>query len=125
MSKVRMTPTLLETSIMNGSLYFEDVKQCDLGDESFEELIEHKSVKTIRLVSLSSTWMETSWIDYDSKIRAEINMQMTLRKEVRSGRNYWYAYRRVLGKLHKKFVGQSQDLTAEKLLKIARVMPSI
>lgn len=113
-----------ETSIYQGVLYFEDCKQADVDTDTFIEIIEHPSVQVIRLVSLSSDWMESVWIDGQGFQKEMIDMEMTLRKEMRSDRAYWYAYRRVLGKLHKKFVAGSENVTQSSLLKIARAMPT-
>jgi len=113
-----------ETSIYQGALYFEDCKQADVDTDTFIEMIEHPSVQVIRLVSLSSNWMESVWIDGQGFQKEMIDIEMTLRKEIRSGRAYWYAYRRVLGKLHKKFVASSENVTQASLLEIARAMPT-
>ncbi|MBZ0284046.1 MAG: hypothetical protein K8L97_25120 [Anaerolineae bacterium] len=51
-------------------------------------------------------------------------MQMTLRREIRSGRGHWYAYRRVFGKLHKRYVGTDDLISQMKLLEVAQKMPS-
>lgn len=125
MAKRRQTKTGLETMIFNGSLYFEDAIQCPVDDPRFAEIIGDGYTNAIRLESLSARWIETSYVTVDAKITSDINMQMTLRREVRSGRGYWYAYRRVLGKLHKRYVGQDEEITEELLLKIAQKMPSV
>ena len=125
MRKTRQTKTGLETMIFNGALYFEDAIQCPVDDPRFAEIIGDGYTKSIRLVSLSTRWIETAWVTMDAKIKSEINFQMTLRRELRSGIGYWYAYRRVMGKLHKRYVGQDEELTEELLLKIAQKMPSI
>jgi LuxR family maltose regulon positive regulatory protein len=52
----------------------------------------------------------------------------TASKESRNRQMYWYAYRRALRKrhgtsetkLHKAYLGKSEDLTADRLLEIAR-----
>lgn len=125
MKKMRMTPTVYETSIMGGVLYFEDAAQCPVDSPQFAEIIGDGYTNSIRLESLSTRWIETAWVTLDSNVRSEINMAMTLRREVRSGAGYWYAYRRVLGKLHKRYVGQDEQITEELLLKIAQKMPGI
>jgi LuxR family maltose regulon positive regulatory protein len=37
------------------------------------------------------------------------------RREVRRGNPYWYAYRRRGGKLHKAYLGRSEEVTQERL----------
>lgn len=125
MRKMRMTPTGYETMILNGVLYFEDAAQCPVDSPQFAEIIGDGYTKSIRLESLSTRWLETAWVTLDSKVQSEINFQMTLRREIRSGAGYWYAYRRVLGKLHKRYVGTDDQITEELLLKIAQKMPSV
>jgi len=45
----------------------------------------------------------------------------TARKEQRPGGWYWYAYRRIRGKLHSTYLGKSADLTLERLKSTADV----
>jgi hypothetical protein len=119
----RQTPTGNETSIVNGCLYFEDAKQCAVDCEQFTEIIGDGYTKSIRVISLSTNWLEKNYIGYDATLVVSINVQMTMRREVRSGRGYWYAYRRFGGKLFKRFVGQDSDITEHKILEVARKMP--
>lgn len=123
--KTRNTKTGSETSIQNGALYFEDCKQCDVDSAAFAEIIGDGYTKSIRLISLDRAWYETEYIGFtDAKISQFINMQMTLRREVRSGRGHWYAYRRVLGKLHKRYVGTDETIDQKTLLEVAKKMPT-
>src|SRR6516225_6975599 len=39
----------------------------------------------------------------------------TARKEQRPGGRYWYAYRRMRGKLHSFYLGKSEELTPQRL----------
>jgi hypothetical protein len=123
MKRTRKTPTGQETSITNGQLYFEDAKQCAVDSELFTEIISDGYTNSIRITSLSSNWSEKNYIGYDATLVTSINVQMTMRREVRYGRGYWYAYRRFGGKLFKRFMGQDADITEEKILEIARKMP--
>lgn len=114
-----------ETSIYDGVLYFEDVAQAKLGSDEFTEIIEHKSVKVIRLISFASDWIEHVWVGGEAGTQKEqIDTELTLRKKVRSGTAHWYAYRRVLGKLHKRYVGISEKVTQDCLIKVCRAMPT-
>jgi hypothetical protein len=113
-----------DTSIYDGVLYFEDCKQAIMGTENFTEIISHKSVTSIRLFSFAKDWVENVWVDSQGYQREMIDTELTLRKEMRSGVGTWYAYRRVLGKLHKKHVGQSENVTQERLLEVCRAMPT-
>ncbi|HEX6478919.1 MAG TPA: NB-ARC domain-containing protein [Ktedonobacteraceae bacterium] len=46
----------------------------------------------------------------------------TARKEQRPGGRYWYAYRRVQGKLHTAYLGKSEELTFERLNTVATIL---
>lgn len=124
-SKTRKQYFQYETSIYNGALYFEDAMQAKLDTVEFTEIIEHKTVKTIRLMSFASDWVETVWVGGEQGTQRElIDTEITLRKEVRSGTAHWYAYRRVLGKLHKRYIGISEKVTQSRLLEVCRAMPT-
>jgi len=122
--KQRNCKTGRDYSIHGGVLYFEDASQTRVDSPNFVDMLEDPAITSIRLVSLSSCWYQTLHIDWDVQIKDNLNVEMTLRKEIRSGRAHWYAYRRVLGKLHKRYVGASENVTEEKLLKVAQAMPS-
>jgi len=118
----RDTKTAWNTSIRNGDLYFEDVRQCSIDErDRFEDCIAHE--KAIRLISLDSGWFQREWLG-DTLVKSDLDFELTLRAEKRSGVIHWYAYRRVLGVLHKRYVGQSDRLTAARLIEICRVMPT-
>lgn len=121
----RKCKTAWETAIVNGHLYFEDVIQCHMSDDVFTETIEHNSLNAIRLVSLSTDWELRVWLDAHTNIVEKVNFEMTLRKEQRGQNYHWYAYRRVMGRLHKRYVGTSEQITESRLLEIARKMPSL
>lgn len=125
MKKTRMTKTGYETSIIGGTLFFEDAEQCPVDSPQFSEIIGDGYTSTIRLISLSNGWYEKEWMSEVGFVIYDINVQMTLRREERSGRGYWYAYRRVLGKLYKRYVGQDEEVDEKKLLTIAQKMPSV
>jgi hypothetical protein len=113
-----------ESSIVGGFLYFEDCKQCSIQDEVFVEFLEFKGQGAIRLVSLEHNYAQRVWMETGAKVVEEINTEMTLRPEARSGRRHWYAYRRVHGKLFKKYVGTSENVTHDRLLEVSKAMPS-
>jgi hypothetical protein len=48
----------------------------------------------------------------------------TARKELRSGGWYWYAYRKHQGKLYKRYMGKSEELTNELLVETAEQLDS-
>jgi hypothetical protein len=125
MRKLRMTKTGYDTSISGGHLFFENAHQCPVDSPQFAEIVGDGYTNTIRLESLSVNWYEREWMSEIGFVNYDINVQMTLRREVRSGRGYWYAYRRVLGKLHKRYVGQDEELTEKRLLTVAQKMPSV
>lgn len=125
MKKPRKTPVRSESSIVDGVLYFEDARQCDVDSDAMKEIIGDGYTNAIRVVSLDTNWYQTIWLGYDVKIKEDINVQMTLRRETRSGRGHWYAYRRVARKLYKRYVGTDDNINQKRLLEIAQKMPSL
>lgn len=119
----RQTKTGYEVSIHDGYLYFEDIRQFPITEEHFHEEIEFEGVRSIRVVSLSSNWQQYVYLNGQEFIE-NINMEFTLRKEKRGNKNHWYAYRRFGGKLHKKYVGDSSQITPQRLIEIARALPA-
>lgn len=53
------------------------------------------------------------------------NLTFTARCEIRNQQVYWYAYRRVQGKLHKRYIGKSDFVTDARLQEIALSYSSI
>jgi len=122
--KIRNTKVGNETSIVGGVLYFEDARQCHIDDANFVEIIGDGYTKSIRLVSIDNDYVLRVWLDGVGMRKEDLDMQMTLRREVRSNRGHWYAYRRVLGTLHKRYVGTDEKVTQDRLLEVAKAMPS-
>lgn len=120
----RKTKTGSETSIQGGVLYFNESAQCEVDAPIFADIIGDKYTNAIRLMSLDHNWIQNVWINYETRIKEAVNVEMSLRAEMRRGKKVWYAYRRVMGTLHKRYVGASEDITQEKLLQIAMKMPS-
>jgi len=106
-----------------GVLYCEGVRQGAIDDENFENVLEGEYPKAIRIMSLADGWQQRVWIPDVGYITENINVQMTLRKEKRSGTVYWYAYRRVHSTLYKRYVGRSEDINTRKIVEVARRMP--
>ncbi len=54
------------------------------------------------------------------------NQSFTARKEASKGRegDYWYGYRRVEGKLRKRYIGKAEDVTQERLKDVAAALES-
>jgi hypothetical protein len=124
MKNPRKTSTLAETSIQGGHLYFEDARQCHVDDPQFSDIIGDGYTKSIRVVSLDYDWERKVYLDYTTTVTEQINVEMTLRLEKRRNSFVWYAYRRVHGTLFKKYVGLSENVTQQRLLDIAKGMPS-
>lgn len=121
----RKTKTGLETSIVAGALYFEDARQCAVDDAVFKDIIGDGYTTSIRVVSLDHNWIQKTWVTFDAQITEKINVEMTLRREMRSGAGHWYAYRRVHTKLHKRYVGTDEKLNQERILQVAQKLPTL
>lgn len=124
MKKIRETKTGREVTIEAGFLYIEGARQCAVDADVFGEIIGDGYTNAIRVLSLDVQWVENTWIDYGVRLETDVNMQMTLRREIRSGSGYWYAYRRAHGVLHKRYVGSDNAVTQKRLLDVARRLPS-
>ncbi|MEG3923092.1 hypothetical protein QUA07_28855 [Microcoleus sp. T3_A4] len=46
----------------------------------------------------------------------------TVRKETGKGGDYWYGYRKMAGRLHKKYIGKSSEISTAKLEEIAEAL---
>jgi hypothetical protein len=121
----RKTTVGSETSIRDGALYFEDVRQANIDTELFGEMLEDKYTTTIRLESLASNWFSHEWLSGVGFTDFSIKLEMTLRSEIRSGTKVWYAYRRVGGVLFKRYVGQSDRVTTKRLVEVAKKLPGV
>ena len=64
-----------------------------------------------------SAWLET--VTSFRFISNSPNTPYTARKEPGKGGDYWYGYRKVAGKLHKKYIGKTSDLSTAKLEDVA------
>ncbi len=66
-------------------------------------------------------WLETH-NSFKFIAGAEGDNSYRARKEFLSGDHYWYAVKRVDGKLHKKFIGKSKDVTYQRLCEVAEII---
>jgi predicted ATPase/DNA-binding CsgD family transcriptional regulator len=83
-----------------------------------QQSAEDTSTDTISLGT--AAWY--SWLEQHHAFTFETpRMTFTARKEQRPGGWYWYAYRRIGGKLHSFYLGKSADLTLERLHATAEV----
>ena len=84
-------------------------------------LIETEDGKVFELDSCKGS----AWLDSVSSFRYEptgANKPYTVRQETKKGGDYWYGYRKVAGKLHKKYIGKSSELSTAKLEEIAEAL---
>jgi chromosome segregation ATPase len=83
--------------------------------------VETESGKVFEFDSFkTSVWLETL-----TSFRFEptgASKPYTVRKESRPGGSYWYGYRKVAGKLHKKYIGKTPELNTRKLEEIAEAL---
>jgi hypothetical protein len=64
-----------------------------------------------------------NWLESVTSFRfipTDSNKPYTARKESGKGGDYWYGYRKEAGKLHKRYIGKTADLTTAKLEEIAQ-----
>ena len=67
-----------------------------------------------------SAWLES--IGSFRYVPIGANKPYTVRQEKKKGGDYWYGYRKVAGKLHKKYIGKSSELSRAKLEEIAEAL---
>ena len=80
--------------------------------------IETESGKVFELDSpKGSTWVES--LSSFRYVPTGANKPYTVRQETKKGGDYWYGYRKVAGRLHKKYIGKSSELSTAKLEEIA------
>lgn len=130
-AKVRNTKTANICSIHEGKIYFDydngGRAQAALGsDEAYTLFEDGTSIPSFRVVTLGASYYTESFVTYtDTKPLVDfVDVQMTVRAERRGNKIHWYAYRRAFGKLNKKYVGCSEQLTERRLLEIARALPT-
>ncbi|MEG4037557.1 hypothetical protein QUA03_27510 [Microcoleus sp. S36b_A4] len=66
-----------------------------------------------------------AWLESIGSFRFEPsadNKPYTVRKEASKGGDYWYGYRKQNGKLHKRYIGKSSELSTAKLEEIAEAL---
>ena len=71
----------------------------------------------------STAWWQ--WLDASSTSSfrfEEAGARFTARREQKGGGLYWYAYRKQQGRLHKTYLGRSEELTAERLARAAHTL---
>jgi chromosome segregation ATPase len=84
-------------------------------------LIETEDGKVFELDSCKGS----AWLESIGSFRFEpsgANKPYTVRQEPKKGGDYWYGYRKVAGKLHKKYIGKSSELSTAKLEEIAEAL---
>nr|BBH86607.1 helix-turn-helix transcriptional regulator [Thermosporothrix sp. COM3] len=64
------------------------------------------------------TWVE----QHTAFTYQEPPFRFSARREERPGGQYWYAYRRMQGRLYKRYLGRTKDLTAAHMQKIAQLL---
>src|SRR5260221_5864467 len=80
-----------------------------IGDQTSTQALTSDWLKQIASFSFHSRW----------------GMHYTVRKQrVQRGSNYWYAYRRLHGRIVKRYLGRTADLTLARLEEIARLLES-
>lgn len=78
-------------------------------------------IRYVTASNIDEHWLE--WLLNAQSFRyvPPTNAPFTVRKEKsrRGDGDYWYGYRKVQGKLHKRYIGKAEDLTVNRLEEIA------
>lgn len=76
-------------------------------------------IQNEKVIVASDRWFE--WLECNSHFNFQNRVgKFTGRKEQRRHTFYWYGYRRIKGKLKKKYLGKSEKLTDKKLYETAK-----
>ena len=118
----RRTKTGASAAIIGGYLYYEDVRQMRMDSEGLWDELESEGTSSVRVESLRSTFTVKEWIGSEL-YEGDLPVEMTLRREKRGTKYHWYAYRRFGGKLYKRYVGTSDQITEERILEVAQKLP--
>jgi hypothetical protein len=74
----------------------------------------------------SPDWLEWLQEEYSTSFRYETQtLSFTVIREHRQGRRVWYAHRRLKGKLHRVYLGKSENVTAQKLAQAAQKLAQV
>jgi hypothetical protein len=78
-------------------------------------------IREVTASNIDAHWLE--WLGRTQSFRyvPSLNAPFTVRKEKsrRGDGDYWYGYRKVGGKLHKRYIGKAEDLTVNRLEEVA------
>ncbi len=99
-------PTILDSSEY---LEIEEGKMLKIGSPKFWEWLDNPDNRSFRFIAGVAG-----------------NQSFTARKETskKGEGDYWYGYRRVEGKLHKRYIGKLEDVTQERLKDVAVALES-
>jgi uncharacterized small protein (DUF1192 family) len=90
------------------------------------ELLELPDDKTISLNSRKFTQWLSNPKNRSFRFIAGLgsSLAFTARKETskKGEGDYWYGYRKIEGKLHKRYIGKSEDVTLERLKEVAAML---
>lgn len=86
---------------------------------------QHLATDDNKLIKLDTPAFLT-WLESNKSFRFEAGIggcdSYRARKETLSGVDYWYAVKKVNGKLHKRFIGKSEDVTHPRLVEISKLI---
>lgn len=121
--KDRSTKTGRSAALIDGVLHLDGIPECKMSDPLFVSFLDDPSIKAIRIVSLEKQWTEKYWLDGVGFQTAEIRLDFTIRKEIRSKKIYWYAYRKTGGIQAKRYMGMSEQVEPYQIARVASKLP--
>lgn len=119
----RKTKTANSFAISDGNFYIDGIEEYSIEDRKFRLMLEDAGTKSVRVQSLRTEYYQEFW-NGGAYMRDSINVEMSLRAEIRNGKKHWYAFRKRGGKLYKRYVGYSDQITEKKIVEIANKMPN-
>ena len=89
--------------------------------QSILEVLTNAGETQERVTVGSDQWFE--WLSNNTHFHLQNNAgSFTARKEKRRNTYYWYAYRKINGKLKKKYLGASNQLTNKRFYETAEAL---
>lgn len=86
---------------------------------------QHLATDNNKLIKLDTPAF-LNWLESNKSFRFEAGTggcdSYRARKETLSGVDYWYAVKKVNGKLHKRFIGKSEDVTHPRLIEVSKLI---
>lgn len=108
-----------DSRIENGQFLTEDTLQCRIDNDNIADYMSERHPFPIVVVSLGNDIIVRQRHG-EQIVDIALDVTMSLRPELRGQQVHWYAYKRVMGKLRKLYLGHFEDINTEKIVALAK-----